>query len=158
MRGVPHPTLQLTIGVDGAAHSKLNLPSPPCKSTKITARTPAAGAQTCFMGLSVLRRLGLKREDLTRVSKRILAANDEEVNVLGAVFLSIFGHGERDQCFETSAMIYVTDSTPRFYVSKTTLVQLEVLSADFHRIGATVAVSTTLNETSQISQEVSAST
>ena len=87
--------------------SELNLPSPPRKSTKITAVTDS-GAQTFLIGLSILRRLGLKREHLACVSKPILAANDE-VNVLGAVFLIISGHDERDQCFETSAMVYVTN-------------------------------------------------
>ena len=137
----PHPTLQLTVGVDDTAYSRLNLPAPPRKSASITAIADS-GAQTCLMGLSVLRRLGLRREHLTRVSKRILAANDEEVNVLGAVFLTISGRGAQDQCVGTSAMVYVTDSTSRFYVSKMTLVQLGVLSTDFPRIGAAVAAAT----------------
>ena len=66
------------------------------------------------MRMSILHKMGLRREHLTPVSKRILAANDEEVRVLGAIFVKVSGIGTRGQHTETSAMVYVTESTKRF--------------------------------------------
>ena len=122
-----HPTLRLTVAVDGDAYSRLDLPKPPRSSAVISA-VADSGAQTCLRGMSVLSRLGLRKEHFTPVSKRILAANDEEVNVLGAIFVKMSGLGTQGQRIQTSAMVYVTESTNRFYVSKSALVQLGVLA------------------------------
>ena len=134
----PHPNLRLTVAVDGDAYSQLNLQRPPKRSAAITA-VADSDAQTCLMGMSILHKMGLRREHLTPVSKRILAANDEEVRVLGAIFVKVSGTGTRGQHMETSVMVYVTESTKRFYVSKSALVQLGVLGSHFPRIGAAVA-------------------
>lgn len=69
------------------------------------------------MGLPILKKLGLCQWHLTRVSTHILAANNVEINVLGAVFLTLFSHNKQGEQLKTSAIVYVTDSTSRFYLS-----------------------------------------
>ena len=131
----PHPTLSLQATVDVGAYDQLGLPAPPRHSAEVSA-VADSGAQTCLMGLPVLRRLGLRRSHLTRVTKRILAANSEEISVLGVVFLQLSGPASPSQTLTTSAMVYVTDSTDRFYLSRAALTDLGVLEADFPKIGA----------------------
>lgn len=72
----PHPTLRLTVAVDTGAYMSLGIPAPPPQSASISA-IAESGAQTCLLGLSVLRALGLGRRHLHAVTKRILAANDK---------------------------------------------------------------------------------
>ena len=134
----PHPTVPLTVAVDGDAYVKLHLPSPPKRTTRISA-VADSGAQTCLMGIQMLRKLGLRKEHLTKVSKRVLAANNEEIHILGAVFLRLSGQAVRGQAVATSAMVYVTDSASRFYLSRQVLVQLGVVAPDFPQVGSAVA-------------------
>ena len=137
---LPHPTLRLKVAVDSAAYAELGVAAPPARSASITAIADS-GAQTCLMGVSVLRNLGLGRAHLHTVSKRIFAANDEEIHVLGAIFLRMSGSNTRGRRLETSATVYITESTNRFYLSRTVLVQLGVVGPEFPEIGAAVAAS-----------------
>ena len=72
-------------------------------------------------------------------SKRILAANDEEINVLGATFLRLSGCNARGRRLEAPVTVYVTDSNHRFYLSKAALVQLGVIGSDFPKVRAAIA-------------------
>ena len=134
----PHPTLEVLVEVDTDAYDTLGLDGPPRRSAAVSA-VADTGAQTCLMGLSVLRRLGLGKQHVTRVTKRILAANSEEIHVLGAIFLKLTGLSSSQETVATSAMVYVTDSTDRFYLSRTVLTNLAVLSTDFPKVGGAVA-------------------
>ena len=138
----PHPTLEVHAEVDTDAYDTLGLAEPPRRSADVSA-VADSGAQTCLLGLPVLCRLGLRKQHLTRVTKRILAANSEEIHVLGAIFLRLTGRNGLQQPVTTSAMVYVTDSTDRFYLSRTVLAHLAVLSTDFPKVGSAVAATTT---------------
>ena len=142
---LPHPTLRLKVAVDSDAYVRLGLPAPPPRSADIPA-VADSGAQTCLMGLSVLRSMGLSKRDLRPVTKRILAANDQEINILGAVHLNMFGFNTRGRRLETSATVFVSDSTNRFYLSRAALVELGVLGPAFPEIGAAVAASAGMND------------
>nr|XP_053655345.1 uncharacterized protein LOC128704271 [Cherax quadricarinatus] len=113
---LPHPMLSLTVAVDGKAYDMVKTPCPPRQSVRILAITDS-GAQTCLMGLRPLKKLGLCQRHLTRVSTRILAANNVEINVLGAVFLMLSSCNTQGEQLKTSAVVYVTDSTSQFYLS-----------------------------------------
>ena len=132
---MPHPTLTLRISVDVDAYTKRKKQSPPWRSASISVIADS-GAQTCLMGLQILKKLGLHQKHLTHVSKRIFAANNEEIHVLGAIFLKLSGLNGRGKEVATSAIVYVTDSANRFYLSRAALEQLGVISPDFPKIGA----------------------
>ena len=133
---LPHPTLPLTIAVDREAYATMKTPSPPQRSARISA-VADSGAQTCLMGLQLLNKLGLSQRHLTPVSKHIFAANNEEIRILGAVFLTLSGLNRHGEELTTSTVAYVTDSTSRFYLSRAALEQLGVIGPDFPKIGAT---------------------
>ena len=102
----------------------MHLPSPPPPPPRKTASVNAVAdsdAQTCLMGLQSLHKLGLRKEHLTKVTKLVFAANNEEISILGAVFLRLSGRGT-GQVLETSAMVYVKDTASRFYLSRQVLV------------------------------------
>ena len=121
--------------VDTEAYATLDLEAPPPRSADVA----DSCAQTCLKSLSVLRKFGLGRQHLTRSTKRILAANSEEIHVVGAIFLKLSGRSASQRQVVTSAMVYVTDATDRFYLSRTVLSQLAVLGADFPTVGNAVA-------------------
>ena len=143
---LPHPLLRLKVAVDSEAYAEIGVPAPPPRSAHLTT-VADSGAQACLMGLSVLRSLGMGKGHLHPVSKRILAANDEEINVLGAIFLRLSGCNARGRRLEAPATVYVTDSNHRFYLSKAALVQLGVIGPDFPKVGAAIAAAATESHT-----------
>ena len=149
----PHPTFKVRAEVDTDAYAALGLDGPPRRSADVDA-VADSGAQTCLMGLSVLRRLGLGKQHLTRVTKRILAANSEEIDVLGAVFLQLSGRSASQRHITTSAMVYVSDSTDRFYVSRTALSQLKVLDEDFPKVGGAGVAASALSREGELTEDV----
>ena len=134
----PHPTLSVKISTDSEAYAQFHIRAPPLRAANITAIADT-GAQTCLMGLPILHKLGLTKKHLHPTSKRIFAANNEEIKVLGAVFFRISGCSGRGRRFETPAAVYVTDSTDRFYLSRIDLVRLGIVGPEFPQVGAAVA-------------------
>lgn len=57
--------------------------------------------------------------------------------MLGAVFLKLSGINKHGEQLTTSAVVYVTDSTSLFYLSRAAQEQLGVSGPDFPKIGAT---------------------
>ena len=95
------------------------------------------GAQSNLLGLKVFHQLGLKKHDLVGVKNRLRAINQEEINILGAVFLRISGNDPvTGDTIETAIMAYVSDSTSRFYISKQAMEQLGIIGSDFPRVGS----------------------
>ena len=62
-------------------------------STRVgkTSGLPDTGAMMCVCGLGSLHKLGLRDSDLVKPALRISAANSEQMQLLGAIFLKISG-------------------------------------------------------------------
>ena len=88
------------------------------------------------MGDSIFRNCGFTDDDLIPVKRQMLAANNEGINILGAVFIRLSGKDKLGVEIEAAEMVYVTDSTKLFYLSRHAMEQLRIISPDFPTIGA----------------------
>ena len=135
MAGEKHPSVTLGVSTNQSDYSHMGLPFPKIRPSHTEAVTDT-GAQSNLLGLKIFHQLGFKKHDLVGVKNRLRAINQEEINILGAVFLRISGKDPvTGDNVETAVMAYVSDSTSRFYISKQAMEQLGIIGHDFPRIG-----------------------
>ena len=128
------PTLFLHGTVDEATYEHISTPAPSAWHT-LTACISDTGAQSCLMGLCILWRMGLWKKDLVPVQCCLQVANNEEIQLLGTIFLKLQGMDDRGNLQESSVMAYISPSTDKLYLSRTAMEQLKVILPSFPRIG-----------------------
>ena len=108
LRNIPPSTIHLSASTDEDAYATFNL-SPP--------RPALVYHETAVVAQS----MGLGKQDLLRVDKRITTTNKEEITIIAAVLLALEGSTAAGEKMCTSASIYVSSSTYHFYLRCTTL-------------------------------------
>ena len=104
-------------------------------SDKILAITDA-GAMSNLIGFNLIKKFGLTKADLVKVKVRMKAINNEDINVIGAIFLRVSGVDEKSgKKAETAVMAYVSDSTEDYSMSRDCMEKLGIIGTDFPRIG-----------------------
>lgn len=131
----PQPTIQLRIFTNKSDHDHLNLPYHQVKSTRVNAITDT-GAQSSLMGLKTFLKCGFHKRDMVPVKQKMYAANNEGIKILGAIFARLSGADRQGSRVETAEMVYITDSTELFYLSRRAMENLQIISPDFPSIGA----------------------
>ena len=143
------PSINLTISTSQADYVHLHLPFPKIAPKKVTAITDT-GAQSSLMGLKVFSKCGFRQESLLPVKRKMYAANNEDINILGAVFVRLSGNDRIGQKIQSAEMVYVSDSTDFFYLSRHSMEQLKIIGPSFPEIGA--AIQATINDTNELPQ------
>ena len=95
------------------------------------------GCQSCLAGMKVIRRLGLRQQDLIPVNMKMRTATKGGVRILGAIPLRLSGMGSLGRNVETRQMTYITDSSDHLFLSKEACVDLGIISDSFPRLGET---------------------
>lgn len=93
------------------------------------------GCQSCLAGTSLLRHLGLGTQHLTPVQLKMAAVNNDPIHIIGALPLRISdtrGPGG----LETRQLVYFTDATDKFFLSRGACEALGIIPPDFPTIGA----------------------
>ncbi len=129
------PTLELTFSIDEKDYEQMNLPTPVVTPSQVKAITDT-GAQSSLMGLIIYLQLGLQLESLIPVTRKMHAANNEGINILGAILVRLSGADTNGDVIECGEMIYISDSTEQFYMSRHAMEQLRIIAPDFPKIGA----------------------
>ena len=147
---MPHPIVKLRVSIDASDYSHLRLKhsNMPPTTLLIVADT---GAQSCLMGKRVLDRLGLSTSDLVQVKQRMHAINGENIDFLGALFLRLPGtNPSTGRKATTAAMVYVTESTDLFYLSRQAMKELGIINDSFPVICSTASTGIEAHPTSGI--------
>ena len=87
--------------------------------------------------MKVIRRLGLRQQDLIPVNMKMRTATKGGVRILGAIPLRLSGMGSLGRNVETRQMTYITDSSDHLFLSKEACVDLGIISDSFPRLGET---------------------
>ena len=136
-----HPTLRLRLTTDKRDYQIFGGQCPDVSPSWVTAVTDT-GAQSCLWSLQDFYRCGFKDSDLIPVRRSMVAANSEEIVIVGAVFLRLSGTDETTGTTYTAAvMAYVSPSTKKLYLPREALIQLKVISKDFPKVGAASEIS-----------------
>ena len=138
----PQPVIKLKIYTNKSDYDHMNIPYRHIKSTNVIAITET-GAQSSLMGMKTFRKCGFQESDLVPVKRKMYAANNEGITIKGAVFTRLSGINKLGDRIETAEMIYITDLTDHFYLSRRAMENLQFITPDFPTINA-VLLQTTL--------------
>ena len=138
------PSMNLKLSINQSDYKELRLPIPNAKSSKVKAITDT-GAQSSLMGIKAFRKSGFDEALIVPAKKKMFAANSEGINILGAFFGRLCGHDKQGHYIEAPEMIYVTDSTDLFYLSRQGMENLKIIPTDFPSIGAAASITSSIN-------------
>ena len=99
------------------------------------------GCQSCLGGLHLLEKLGLTQSSLIPVTMYMTAANNKGIKIIGALPLRISGKSPSGETLQTRQIVYFTDSTQRFFLSKTACIDLGIIPKSFPTIGEALETS-----------------
>jgi len=141
------PSISLRISINKTDYEQLKLPtiklqSLNAKSKKIAAITDT-GAQSSLMGMKSFTSCGFNRSMLVPVTKKMYAANNEGIKIIGAFFARLSSHDDQGKPIEAAEMIYVSDSTDLFYLSRHAMQQLKIIAPSFPAVGAAASINDT---------------
>ena len=134
---MPHPTLKLVLTTDASDYEYIGVGCPQITPSTVSAVTDT-GAQSALWGLQGFYRCGFKDSDLLPVKRTMRAANMEEIEISGAIFVRLTGTDSSGKKHTAPIMTYISPSTEKFYLSREALVQLGVIPKDFPKVGATL--------------------
>ena len=130
-----HPTVRLRLTTDGQDYEHFGGSCPQVGLSWMTAVTDT-GAQSCLWSLSQFYKCGFTDRDLLPVRRSMVAANSEEIKIVGAVFIRLSGTDAQGVVHTAAVMAYVSPSTTKLYLPREALIQLKIISKDFPKVGA----------------------
>ena len=146
------PTVTLKISTSDQDYEHFSATKPSIKPRKLSVITDT-GAQSSLMGLKPFMKCGFKRSDLLPVSKKMLAANNEGINILGAVFIRLSATDTVGRQLTASEMVYVSGSTDLFYLSRNGMQQLRIISPQFPVVGEAASVTDKVQDESKVTDD-----
>ncbi|KAK3752546.1 hypothetical protein QZH41_003484, partial [Actinostola sp. cb2023] len=134
----PQPFLTLTASIYPDDYTALGFKpiSQQPQSIQLSAMADT-GCQSCLTSMTVVRRLGLSKKDLIPVSTRMHAANNNGIEILGAIILRFSGKSKSNQIRETRQIVYVTDDADKLFLSRETCTALGLIPGNFPTMGET---------------------
>ena len=140
----PQPMVDIYVHIDPCDAKDLNVPSPvpACSDVVIIPAMADTGCQSCLAGTSLLPKLGLTTTDLLPVSMKMTAANDNAIDIAGALVLRLSGETPQGTSLSTRQLVYFSNSTKRFFLCKQACVALKIIPKSFPQIGEAHPVST----------------
>ena len=128
-----HPLITVTLEVSKDDYKLFNLQFPDDKPTNQINRIAVAdtGAMTMVAGRDTVNSLGLDLADLVPVKTKLKGVDNNQLNILGAVFLKVGGktHTTRQLCY------IINDNNSKVYLSRKACENLGIISKSFPRIG-----------------------
>ena len=142
----PQPMIKIYAHIDPDDIRALNMSSPlaTCSNVVNISAMADTGCQSCLAGTSLLPKLGLTIDDLSPVAMRMTAANNNGIDIAGALVLRLSGETAAGTSLSTRQVVYFSKSTDRFFLSKQACVALKIIPDSFPTIGE--AHSTTSSE------------
>ena len=129
------PFLTLSASVQRAdyEHFGFRLCSPP---TQVFISAMAdTGCQSCLAGFKVVKKLGLSTKDLIPVSLKMHAADNHDIQILGATILRLSGKDRLGKERSTRQVVYVTNGTDKLFLSREACMDLGIISHQFPLVG-----------------------
>ena len=127
----PHGKLQVNLTVCTSAPDQLGLPQMHDKSTIAVNALADTGAQMCVADWNVALRMGINKHELLQPVLKISLADNSNLQLIGANFLTIHANGE-----STHQLVYFATGVGQLYLSKAACVDLGIIDKNFPKIGS----------------------
>lgn len=128
-RSKPQPFIQLRVDLNPCDYKTLGHPLKGGNRVTTTEAMADTGCQSCLAGADMLRRLGLKREDLIPVNLNMHAANDNNLPIQGATILRLTS---KTSGRSTRQMVYITTNVRKMYLSREACTDLGIIPNHSH--------------------------
>lgn len=135
------PSIDLKLSINKSDYEQLKLPVPLLEKSKKVNVITDTGAQSSLMGLKAFRKCGFDESILLPAKKKMYAANNEGIKIVGAFFGRLSGCDRQGKHVEAPEMIYVTSSTDLFYLSRQGMEKLNIIPSNFPTLGAAASIS-----------------
>ena len=93
------------------------------------------GCQSCLAGLKVVQQLGISKDDLIPVNMKMHAANNNGIQIQGAIIIRFSGTSINGHILETRQMTYVTSDSDKLFLSREACSDLGMISTNFPTVG-----------------------
>ena len=87
----PQPEVSVSVSICMSGYNQLNFPEPRTHRHSKTCSLPDTGAQLVVCGMDLAHRLGVKRRELIPLANGITAANNQGIELLGGILITITG-------------------------------------------------------------------
>ena len=114
-------------------HPLNTVQSHPRHSAMIDAITDT-GCMSCLAGMNILTILGLSSKDLIPVTAQMKSADNDAIQLLGAIFIELEGYKNSVTQVRTKQMVYISEKTEVFYLSRSACQDLGKISEKFPKI------------------------
>ncbi len=128
-RRKPYIRLQMSIKQEDYDHFGFPLQS--LQNQAFTSAMADTGCQSCLAGFRIIKKLGLSTRDLIPVDLRMHAADNHNIHILGAAILRLSAKSGKGEERSTRQMVYVTNSTDKFFLSREACSDLGIISHNF---------------------------
>ena len=134
-RSKPQPYVRLQMSVESEDYRQLGykLSTPPKRS--FVSAMADTGCQSCLAGLQVVKKLGISTKDLIPVDLKMHAADNHNIQILGAIILRFSGKNSNGEEKSTRQMVYVTDCTDKLFLSREGCTDLGIIPDNFPTMG-----------------------
>ena len=96
------------------------------------------GCQSCLASKKGIRRLGLRKSELIRVTMQMHAVNNNGIKILGTVIFRFSGKSPSGQTLESQQIMYVTSDSDKLFLSQETCMALGMITKNFPTVGETL--------------------
>ena len=100
------------------------------------------GCQSCLAGTNLLQALGHSISNLISVTTKMRSASGENIELLGATPICLSGTDTQGRKFSTRQMVYITDRSGPFFLSRAACTDLGIISDHFPKIGEAITLPT----------------
>lgn len=134
----PQPFIPVSIQITDEDYTQLGYQPIEYEFKPVNVQAMAdTGCQSCLISYKHIQRMGLNKKDLLPVTMKLSAANNHQIKVLGAVILRITGKTNDGTGRESRQVVYVTNESDKFFLSRGACIDLGIISNTFPSIGET---------------------
>ena len=90
---------------------------------------------SCLTGMSTLAKLGIPARELIPVTTQMRSADNDHIELLGAIFMELSGNDEHGSHYKSKQMVYIAKGTEAFYLNRSACRELGIISDKFPTIG-----------------------
>ena len=115
----PQPEGNVSVSVCRDGYNQLGIPEPKTHRHFRSCSLPGTGAQMVVCGIDLVHKLGVKRGELIPLANGINAANNQGIELLGGILITITGFGKDGRPRASNQLCYVAEGLHRLFLSKT---------------------------------------
>ena len=131
----PQPEGNVSVSVCRDGYNQLGIPEPKTHRHFRSCSLPGTGAQMVVCGIDLVHKLGVKRGELIPLANGINAANNQGIELLGGILITITVFGKDGRPRVSNQLCYVAEGLHRLFLSKTVCKDLGIINPTFPTIG-----------------------